>query len=218
MNRKNILFDMECTPYGIYDARHKSSAEIIKEDLKGANHTMSKNILILSSTPRMDGNSEILCKQFKQGAEETGNQVEMILLRKKDIRYCTGCGVCNATHRCVQKDDMAEILEKMVNADVIVMATPVYFYTMDAQMKTLIDRTVPRYLEILNKEFYFIITAADTQLSNLEKTIDGLRGFTEDCLNGAVEKGIVYGTGAWQKGDIIKTPAMQQAYEMGKNV
>lgn len=113
---------------------------------------------------------------------------------------------------------MAEILDKMIKADVIVMATPVYFYTMDAQMKTLIDRTVPRYTEISDKDFYFIVTAADTDKSSLQRTIDGFRGFTEDCLPKTHEKGIIYGTGAWRVGDIKGSTAMEQAYEMGKNV
>lgn len=179
---------------------------------------MSKNVLILSGTPRKNGNSEILCNEFQKGAEEAGNYVKRVNLREKEIHYCKGCGVCNSTHKCVQKDDMAEILDQMVQADVIVMATPVYFYTMDAQMKTLIDRTVPRYTEITNKDFYFIVTAADTEKANMERTLEGFRGFTEDCLDGAVEKGIIYGVGAWQKGDIEKTPAMKEAYKMGKTI
>ncbi len=179
---------------------------------------MSKNVLILSGTPRKNGNSEILCNEFQKGAEEAGNYVKRVNLREKEIHYCKGCGVCNSTHKCVQKDDMAEILDQMVQADVIVMATPVYFYTMDAQMKTLIDRTVPRYTEITNKDFYFIVTAADTEKANMERTLEGFRGFIEDCLDGAVEKGIIYGVGAWQKGDIEKTPAMKEAYKMGKTI
>lgn len=65
--------------------------------------------------------------------------MEKVFLTEKQIGYCRGCGVCNTTHVCVQKDDMAEILDKMVKADVIVLATPVYFYTMDGQLKTFID-------------------------------------------------------------------------------
>ena len=83
--------------------------------------------------------------------------------------------------------------------------------------KTLIDRTVPRYEEIRNKDFYFIVAAADTSTANMQKTIQGFKGFTEDCLDGAREKGIIYGTGAWQIGDIKNSPAMNEAYEMGKN-
>ncbi|MBP2649472.1 MAG: NADPH-dependent reductase [Firmicutes bacterium] len=105
----------------------------------------------------------------------------------------------------------------MIAVDVIVMATPVYFYTMDAQMKTLIDRTVSRYTEIRNKKMYFIVTAADSSKQAMERTLEGFRGFTS-CLSEVEENGIIYGTGAWNIGDIEGQPAMQQAYEMGKNV
>lgn len=179
---------------------------------------MSKKVLILSGSPRKGGNSDTLCDQFMLGAKESGNQVEKIFLGDKKINYCTGCGTCSVHRKaCPQKDDMAEILEKMVEADVIVMATPVYFYTMNAQMKTLIDRTCSRYTEIENKEFYFIATAADNTKDALERTIEGYRGFT-DCLSGAKEKGIIYGLGVWKKGEINNNRALQQAYEMGKSI
>lgn len=177
-----------------------------------------KNVLIISSSPRRHGNSDLLCDMFAKGAEESGSNVEKIFLKDKEINYCIGCGVCNTTHSCVIKDDMAEILDKMVNADVIVLATPVYFYSMAAQMKTLIDRTVPRYTEISDKVFYFIMTAADPDRAALERTLEGFRGFTEDCLDGAREAGIIYGTGAWQIGEIKNTDAYEQAYQMGKGV
>lgn len=179
---------------------------------------MSKKILVLSGSPRKGGNSDLLCDQFIKGAGEAGNETEKIVLSGNKINYCRGCGVCNTTHVCVIKDDMAQILPKLIEADVIVMATPVYFYSMDAQMKTLIDRTTPRYEEIRNKEFYFIVTAADTDKKMMERTIEGFRAFTEDCLEGAEEKGIIYGTGAWNIGEIKETPAMKEAYEMGKAV
>ena len=179
---------------------------------------MSKKVLVISSSPRKHGNSDILCDEFIRGVIESGNQAEKVFLRDKKINYCLGCGVCSNTHECFQKDDMAEILNKMVEADVIVLATPVYFYTMDGQLKTFIDRTVSRYTEISNKEFYYILTAADTEVINMEKTIEGIRGFSIDCLDGTIEKGIVYGLGAWQVGEIKDTPAMQEAYNMGKMV
>ena len=112
---------------------------------------------------------------------------------------------------------MAEVLDKMIAADVIVMATPVYFYTMNGQMKTLIDRTYSRYTEISNKEMYFIVTAADSRKQAMERTLEGFRGFTS-CLHGAREKGIIYGTGAWKVGDIKESKAMTQAYETGEKV
>lgn len=172
-----------------------------------------KNILVISASPRKGGNSDVLCDEFIKGAQQAGHKTEKIFLRNFKVNYCTGCGVCNSTHKCVQKDDMAEIMDKMVNADVIVFATPVYFYTMDAQLKTLIDRTVPRYTEMVNKEVYYILTAADTNAANLEKTVESIRGFTLDCLDGAVEKGILYGTGVWDKGEVQSSAHMKTAYE-----
>jgi multimeric flavodoxin WrbA len=177
-----------------------------------------KNVLIISASPRKNGNSDMLCDRFAQGVKDSGNRVEKVFLASKNIGYCRGCGVCNDTHRCVQRDDMAEILDKMVTADVIVLATPVYFYTMDGQMKTFIDRTVPRYTEISNKDFYYIMTAADTDKASLNRTVESFRGFTEDCLDNARECGTIYGVGAWHVGEIKDTPAYDEAYEMGKGV
>ena len=115
---------------------------------------MAKRILILSSSPRKGGNSDTLCDEFLRGAKETGNEAEKIFLRDKKINYCTGCSTCSLHHKpCPQKDDATEIIDKMVAADVIVMATPVYFYTMSAQMKTLIDRCCGLYTERNDKEF-----------------------------------------------------------------
>ena len=177
---------------------------------------MSKKILVLSASPRRGGNSDLLCDQFILGAKESGNQVEKIFLRDKEINYCLACDACQGNGgNCVQKDDIAEVLDKIIAADVIVMATPVYFYTMNGQMKTLIDRTYSRYLAINNKEIYFIATAADSRKQAMERTLEGFRGFTS-CLSEAKEKGIIYGTGTWNMGDINESIAMKQAYEMGK--
>lgn len=179
---------------------------------------MSKKVLVLSASPRKNGNSDILCEEFIKGASEVGNSVEKIFLGDKKINYCIACDGCKRNNGvCVHKDDMSEVLEKMIEADVIVMATPVYFYTMDAQMKTLIDRTVARYTEIKNKDFYIIATAAVGSKALLERTIDGFRGFM-DCLDGAKEKGVVYGTSAWQKGEIKGSKAMEDAYKMGQAI
>ena len=176
-----------------------------------------KDIIIISASPRKGGNSDILCDQFMKGALEAGHKVEKIALREKNIHPCLGCGACESTHRCVQKDDMAAVLDRLVEADVIVMATPVYFYTMSAQMKMLIDRTVPRYTEISGKEFYFIATAADGNEKALERTIDGFRGFT-DCLENVTEKGVLLAPGVWKKGEVTATVAMDKALAMGRTV
>jgi multimeric flavodoxin WrbA len=179
---------------------------------------MKKRVLIISGSPRKGGNSDILCDEFAGGASEAGNETEKIRIAEKKIGYCTACYACKENHRCIQNDDMEEILDKMVNADVIVLATPVYFYTMCAQMKTLIDRTLPCYTEIVGKDFYYIATMADTDNTAMDRTFDGLRAFSVECLYGANEKGTIYGSGAWQFGDIQRTAAIKQAYEMGRRI
>jgi multimeric flavodoxin WrbA len=179
---------------------------------------MAKKVLILSASPRKGGNSDLLCDQFLLGAEESGNEAEKIFLRERKINHCLACGACQSNGgKCVQKDDMAEVLDKMLAADVLVMATPVYFYSMNGQMKTLIDRTYARYTQIRDKEMYFIMAAAVSNKNALQRTLEGFRGFTS-CLGGAKEKGIIYGTGAWKAGDIKGSKAITLAYEMGKHV
>lgn len=179
---------------------------------------MPKNVLILSSSPRRGGNSDTLCDEFMRGSLEAGNETEKIFLRDKTIHYCTGCSTCSLYNKpCPQKDDAAEIINRMVAADVIVMATPVYFYTMSAQMKTLIDRCCGLYTQMKNKEFYFIATAAEDDRRLMERTIDTFQGFL-DCLENPVIKGVVYGPGVWHPGEVNGTPAMQEAYEMGKQI
>ncbi len=178
---------------------------------------MSKKVLIISASPRRGGNSDLLCDRFLAGAKEAGHQAEKIFLRDYKINYCMGCGICNDTHKCVQQDDMQPLLNKMVEADVLVFATPVYFYSCDGQLKTFIDRCVPRYTEMTNKEIYFILSAADTNKKNMRRALETLRGFTEDCLEGSQEKGVIYGTGAWLTGEVKKLPAYEEAYQAGKN-
>ena len=179
---------------------------------------MSKKVLILSGSPRKGGNSDILCDEFARGAQEAGNRVEKIRVAEKKIHPCSACYYCrDHGGECVYKDDMADVLQKMIDADVLVLASPVYFYSIDAQLKAVIDRTVARWLEVKNKEFYYIVTMADEEKSSADTTLACFRGYA-DCVEGAVEKGIIIGSGVYEPGTVKATPAMQQAYEMGKSV
>lgn len=175
------------------------------------------HVLIISSSPRRKGNSDLLCDEFMRGAESAGHTAEKIFLRDKKIGYCTGCGVCYDKHICSQKDDMSEILEKLIAADVIVFASPIYFYTMCGQLKTLIDRCCARYTEITDKDFYYILTAADPENKAVDKAIVEFQGLL-DCLENPTHKGTIRGVGAWNKGEIIPLPAMQEAFDMGKSI
>ena len=178
---------------------------------------MSKKVLILSGSPRKDGNSDMLCNEFMRGAAESGNEVEKIRVAEKKIGFCTGCYACRNTGVCAIKDDMDEVMQKLIDADVIVLASPVYFYSIDAQLKALIDRTVCRWTEVKDKEFYYIMTAADSGIESMETTLACFRGYA-DCVEGAKEMGVIYGTGVYEKGEIKDKKAMLEAYEMGKGI
>lgn len=138
-----------------------------------------KNLLILSGSPRKNGNSDILCDEFARGAIDAGHNVEKIRVSEKNIGYCRACYACKKSGICAIKDDMADILQKMIDADVIVLSSPVYFYSIDAQLKALIDRTVARWLEVKDKEFYYIVTAADDEKNAADTTIACFRGYAE---------------------------------------
>lgn len=136
----------------------------------------------------------------------------------KKIAGCLGCNACyrnGGTY--VQKDDMAEIREKMLAADVIVLASPIYFYSMTAQMKAVIDRTYAFYQQLEGKTFYFIITCGATDAVYTETMLAALRGFT-CCVPNAKEGGVVLGIGAMETGEIRSSPAMEEAYRLGCSV
>ena len=174
---------------------------------------MSKKVLIVSSSPRRGGNSEMLCNEFAAGAAAAGHNVEIVTLADKKIGFCTACYACRKG-ACPQKDDAAAIVEKMQNADVIVLATPVYFYTMCAQLKALIDRSVMVYPNIVRKDFYYLMTMADDDKKNFIGTIEALRGFAA-CCEGSRECGMICVTDVYEKGAIEGDPALLQARDLG---
>lgn len=175
-----------------------------------------KNVLIISSSPRKNGNSELLCKEFYEGAAESGHHAEIVRLAEKQIGYCKGCYVCRKKGKCVQDDDMMELLEKIKRADVLVLATPVYFYSMCAQLKTFIDRLFYVYRQV-HADIYLIVTAHDTDLPLLELTAESIRGCTRDCFERCEEKGCLIVGGVGKRGEVIGREEMETAFEMGRN-
>lgn len=175
-----------------------------------------KSVLILSSSPRRGGNSETLCLRFKEGAEEAGHRVEMININDYDIRYFDQREY-DRKASAAESDDAARIIEKMKSADVIVLSSPVYFYNMTAQLKALIDRTYGHERDLGGKEFFFIATSTDRDEEATDGVFEAFHSFTR-CLYGSIERGVIRGNGARNRGDIDSHPAMREAYEMGKEV
>ena len=184
---------------------------------------MKKNILILSTSPRKNGNSEMLAREFARGAEEAGHNVELLSLHDKTIGFCKGCLACLKAGHCVIKDDAAEIAAKMHDADVLVFAaeviafaTPIYFYEMCGQMKTLLDRSNPLFpSDYAFRDIYLLATAADSAESSMDGAVKGLEGWIA-CFEKAALRGVVRGTGADGAGTILQVPAaLKSAFELG---
>lgn len=175
-----------------------------------------KKVLIISTSLRNNANSEILARETERGARAAGHEVEFITLKDKEIAFCNGCMACQKLGRCVIKDDAIEITEKIKAADVIVWATPVYYYEMSGQMKTLIDRA--NSLFVTGKNFtdvYLITTSADSSESTIQTVINGLNGWIA-CFSNIEFKGYVNGIGLENPGDAsFSKELLKQAYEMG---
>ena len=178
-----------------------------------------KNVLIISTSLRGGSNSELLAKECAKGAEEAGNRVELLSLKGKKIQYCIGCLSCIKTGKCVQKDDAPEIMEKLRRADVLVFATPIYYYEMSGQMKTLLDRMNPLYSsDYAFREVYMIATAADGGDSTFEKAYNGLQGWV-DCFPKAKLCGLVAGEEIGDPKDAVNHPdVMEKAYRLLKEI
>ena len=177
-----------------------------------------KNVLIISTSLRGGSNSELLAKECAKGAEEAGNRVELLSLKGKKIQYCIGCLACQKTGRCVLKDDMALLCEQMRAADVLVFASPIYYYEMSGQLKTLLDRANPLYGSDYHfKKVYFLSTATDTDPKTPSRAITGLGGWIE-CFERAEFAGSVFCGGVTDPGEIEGSEALQKAYALGAGV
>lgn len=179
---------------------------------------MTKKVLVISTSPRAGGNSDILAKEFAKGAAQSGHSVESISLRGKDIGFCTGCLACQKTGRCVIRDDADAIAQKMLTADVIAFATPVYFYEMCGQMKTMLDRSNPLFAsDYAFRDIYLLASAADSEPGAMDGAVKGLQGWVE-CFEKASLRGVIRGTGVADVGEIAGSGALHDACEMGKNI
>lgn len=179
---------------------------------------MSKKVLIISTSLRHNANSEILAKETERGAKASGNEVEFVTLKDRDIKFCKGCLACQKIGHCVINDDANEITEKMKNADVIVFATPIYYYEMAGQLKTLLDRANSLFASDYKfRDIYLLATAADSNSHSADIAVNSLQGWVM-CFPKAQLKGVVLGAGVEAVGDVQNNPAMKQAYELGIGV
>ena len=178
---------------------------------------MTKKILILSTSPRKGSNSEALAAAFADGAREAGHDVELVSLRGKTVQFCRGCFVCQETQRCVIRDDADTLRQKALEADVLVFATPIYYYEMSGQMKTLLDRFNPLFpSDYRFRGVYLMTAAAEDEDFVPQRAVSGLEGRVA-CFERAALAGHVFMGGVTEAGENPAHPALQRAREMGRN-
>ena len=177
-----------------------------------------KKVVVISTSLRAGSNSQILAEKFAEGAKVAGNEVEFISLRGKEIKFCMGCLACQKLGACVIKDDVPAIMESVLNADVVCWATPIYYYEMSGQMKTLIDRMNAMYPKDYHfRDVYLLATATEDEEETPKRAEKGLTGWI-DCYPKSRLAGTLFCGGVTMPRDIEGNEKLQEAYEMGKNV
>lgn len=176
------------------------------------------NVLVISTSFRKNSNSDILSDKFIKGAAEAGHNVEKINLSDKTINFCKGCLACQKTQKCIINDDAREIAEKVLNADILVFATPIYYYSVSGQLKTLIDRLNPLYSDDYKfRKVYLIATAAEDEKETVKGTVTAVKGFV-DCFERSTLAGVIFAGGVNMPGEIKGHPSLIEAYNIGKSL
>ena len=177
-----------------------------------------KRVIVISTSLRHGSNSDLLADSFVEGALAAGNDVEKISLTGKDIQFCKGCLACQKLGRCVINDDVNDMMAKVLEADVIAWATPIYYYEMSGQMKTLIDRMNAMYpLDYKFRDVYLLTTAAEDNEDTPKRAEAGLEGWIE-CYPKSRLAGTLFCGGVNAPKEIKDNNKLQEAFELGKNV
>lgn len=179
---------------------------------------MSK-VLMITTSLRAKSNSDRLAEEVIRGAKDAGHEVELVSLKGKEIRFCIGCLACQKTQKCVQKDDAIEIAEKVKNADTLVFVTPIYYYEMSGQMKTLLDRLNPLYpSDYKFRKVYMLSVAAEDGDDVSEKAVSGLQGWV-DCFEKAEFAGSLFCGGISDPNEATgRSVELDEAYQFGKQL
>ncbi len=179
---------------------------------------MSK-VLVITTSLRAKSNSDRLAEELIRGAKDAGHEVEQISLKGKEIRFCIGCLSCQKTQKCVLKDDAVRIAEKVKEAETLVFVTPIYYYEMSGQMKTLLDRMNPLYpSDYKFRKVYMLSVAAEDEDYVPEKAVSGLQGWV-DCFEKAELAGTLFCGGISDPNEATgRSVELDEAYQFGKQL
>lgn len=190
-----------------------------------------KNILILVGSSRKNGNTDLLASAFADGARAAGHNVHKVLLGDKMINGCLGCNACKHTGTCVQKDDMAQLYPLLEECDTVVLASPLYYWTISARLKAVIERLyaiaqedphppLGRYEKYPHKDTALLMTAADNFFWTFEQAVSYYQ-FALINYIGWTDKGMILAGGCGGAGNercIEKTEYLQKAFAFGQGL
>ena len=177
-----------------------------------------KRVIVISTSLRRGSNSDMMADQFVAGAKAAGHEVEKISLVGKEIQFCKGCFGCQKLGRCVIDDDVNNIMAKVLQADVICWATPIYYYEMSGQMKTLIDRMNAMYEQDYQfRDVYLLTTAAEDETETPKRAEIGLTGWI-DCYPKSHLAAHLFCGGVNDAREIEGNPKLQDAFELGEKI
>ena len=177
-----------------------------------------KRVIVISTSLRRGSNSDMLAERFAAGARDAGHEVEKLTLVGKDIQFCRGCMACQKLGRCVIQDDVNAIMARVLESDVVVWATPIYYYEMSGQMKTLIDRMNAMYEQDYQfRDVYLLTTAAEDEEQTPKRAEMGLTGWI-DCYPKSRLAGTLFCGGVNDAREIEGNSKLQEAYDLGKSI
>lgn len=177
-----------------------------------------KKVVVISTSLRPGSNSHAMAEQFAEGAKAAGHSVELISLRGKEIKFCIGCLSCQKTGACVFRDDVPAIMDSVLAADVVCWATPIYYYEMSGQMKTLIDRMNAMYPKDYHfRDVYLLTTATENEDFTPKGAENGLQGWI-DCFEKTNLKGHLFCGGVTDPKEIDGNSRLKDAFELGRQV
>ena len=213
MNRRKFIKNTLITAAGA--ALVGAAAGIASDKISKGEKKMK--ILVITGSPRKNGNSNTLADSFIKGAQEAGHSVVRFDSAFKKVHPCIACNKCGMNGECVFKDDFEFIRDNIVDADAVVFATPMYYFGISAQIKAVIDRFYAINGQIhVPKKAVLIMTYADTSAKEAQPIISHY----ETLLNylGWSDAGRVIASGVWTEGSVNQTQYPKQAYELGKKL
>ena len=215
MDRRKFITNAAVALASAAVAKVSGVADVLSGTSKN-NKTMK--IVVLTGSPRRNGNSAYLAEQFIKGARESGHDIYRYDCAFRQVEPCRACNRCGMDGPCVIKDDFDELRPRLVEADMVVFAIPMYYFGMSAQMKRVIDRfyAINGQIKGASKKAAFLMTYADTSAKEAEPMLVHYRTLTDYLGWNSV--GEVVAAGVWTAGSVRNTEYGEQAYQLGKSV